>query len=244
LEEVRSEANKTITDQRRLTKEEVEKTMNETMNEVELEHEEQIQSLEYEIGWLKNQKESTETTLEDLRKTLSEKDEVMNEMEEDIDAERVRNSFHKLVMVTKALQLQSDLKSKDDDHTLRITRIQQEHAEAERRLRANMETLEKRASKFEGNMKLISSTLLNKNRDALLENKMRNREVATRFNEITEKMQIVDAKRQKMQSFVDNLVQAMYDVEKQIQDHCQTSALQGGKINISHARKKRRLDEE
>jgi hypothetical protein len=244
FENVWSEANETITTQIASIKEESKKDTEKMANEVELDHENQIQSLEYETGWLKNQKETADDTIEALRNTLSKKEDQMREMEEEMNSERGCHSYHKLFLITKALQLQQEIKSKDAVHTKKIERINQQHSESEKRLCAKADMLEQRSSKFEGNMKLISSTLLNHKRDALLEHKAKSREVATRLNEVSEKIQTVDAKRQKEKSFVDNLVQAMHDVEKQLQDHSQTSALQGGKINISHARKKRRLDEE
>ncbi len=214
------------------------------MTEVELEHENQIQTLEYELGWLRNQKKTSEDTIESLRKSLTLKDSQMEEIVKDMNSDKVNHSYQKFFLITKTLQLKQDLNSLDASYVKKIERINQLHEESEKRLQAHAESLGKRAAKSEGNMKLISSTLLNHKKDALLDHKMKSREVAKSLNETLEKIQAVEAKRKKAVSFVDNLVQAMHDVERQLQDHSQTSALQGGKINISHARKKRRLDEE
>lgn len=244
FENVKNDANKTIADQIASIKQESKKLMEEALNDVEIEHENQIQALEYEVGWLKNQKETAEDTIEKIKKNISERNKEMAELKKDTEYDKMCYSYHRMMMVTKALKLQSDLKSKDTAYTLKIGRMNQQHSESQRRLISKVETLNQRASNFERNMKLISSTLLNHKREALLEHKLKSREVATKLNELSEKIHTIDTKHEKAKSCIDNLAQAMRDVEKQLQDHSQTSALQGGKINISHARKKRRLDEE
>ena len=244
IENVWIEANETIKTRVALVKDETKKELEEMVNEVELDCENQIQTLEYEIGWLKNQKETGEQTIERLRNALTKQEETTRKANEELLSDRVCHSFHKLSLLTRALQLQHHLKAKATEHTKEINNLLKQHSGSEKRWRTKIDKLEKRASKFEGNLKLISTTLLNHKRDALLEHKLKSREVATTINEISEKILTVDAKRHKVQSLIDNLVQGMHDVEKQLQDHSQISALQGGKINISHARKKRRLDEE
>jgi hypothetical protein len=101
-----------------------------------------------------------------------------------------------------------------------------------------------RISKLEGTIKLISSTLLNYKRDALLDHKAKSREIASEISEISDKIEVVESRRKQTNEILQDLIKAMQDIEKRLQDHSQISALQGDKVNTSHTRKKRRLDEE
>jgi len=241
---LKAESNKTIAAQLEVTKQESTTAIKDAIAEIELDHEEQVQSFEYEIGWLKTQKETSDDSLVEARNIMLQKDEVIDAMEEERRAEMVEHSYHKLYMVTKALQLKQNLQSKNDIYDANIDEIRSRHLEVEIKLKSKIEKLQKRASKLEGNLKLISSTLLNHKRDALVEHKTKSRQIATDISEISQKLEATEAKQQKMNSHIDSLVHAMYDVERQLQEHSQTSAVQGGKVNISHTRKKRRLDEE
>ena len=70
-EKVWNEANETIASRIASIKEEGQKDTERMMTEVELEHENQIQTLEYELGWLRNQNKTSEDTIESLRKSLT-----------------------------------------------------------------------------------------------------------------------------------------------------------------------------
>ncbi len=241
---VRSEANKTIAKQINEVKEDGERALEEAMQEMTQEHEDQIQSMEYELGWMKNQKETVEEAVQEMETKVSEREEVINDLREDVESQRVQYSFDKLFMSSKCLSLKEKIRQKEAEFNASIDQLHAKYEQSENRLKQRMHLIEKRASKFEGKIKLITSTLLNHKRDALMEHKMRSRDVTSKLSEMNEKIEIANEKRNKIQSYLGNLEQAMYDVEKQLQDHSQTSALQGGRINISHARKKRRLDEE
>lgn len=244
LAEVRKEANATISAYMEKSKIENEKVTEEALQEMILDHEEQIQSMEYEVGWIKNQKEAAETALNDMTEKVAEREEIIVELRAEIDSQRVQHSFYKMFMASKAFTLKKELDEKEQHLIENMQQKEERHVQSEKRLRQRLKAMENRASKFEGRIKLISSTLLNHKKEDLMEHKLKSREVAAKLAEINEKIEISDSKREKVQTFLENLEQAMFDVEKQLQDHSQTSALQGGRINISHARKKRRLDEE
>ena len=242
MKSVRVEANKAIAIQENNVKQQMENLLKERIQTAELRHEEQLQSMEYDLGWLKNQKDRAEATAQDLSNSLEKKNGKIEDLEKELKAQCVTHSFQKMRVVTNVLHLVNNLKSKCDSAEAKILRIRGDNSESERRLNLKVDMFKKRSFKLEKTIKQITSTFLQK--DALLEHKTKSREIAFRLNEVTEKMDVVDAKRQRLNVFIQNLEQAMHDVEKQLQDHAQTSALQGGKINISHARKKRKLDEE
>ena len=60
----------------------------------------------------------------------------------------------------------------------------------------------------------------------------------------TNQKNVAEASLKSLESEADQIQQDLHDLEKQIQSHSQTSAIQDGRINMTHARKKRRLDEE
>lgn len=215
-----------------------------TINELTLEHDEKLQALDYEIGWLKTQHNNAALEVKSLREELSSKDQEIYKLKEDIDRYQVRYSFQSLFLITKTLVSNRNLDVTRDEISRITSSASKAYSGLENKLTDAVKELEKKNSVLKDKMKLIGSTLLNYKREELLNHKIRSREVASLIQNLAQKIETAEAKKVKALSILNNLELSMHDIEKQLQEHAQTSALEKGKINLNHTRKKRRLDEE
>lgn len=244
MSKIIEDANNTVKKEIERAKLESEKVLDDTINELTLEHEEKLQALDYEIGWLKTQHNNAEAEVKNLKDELDTKNGEIYKLKEDLNFQQVRYSFQTLFLITKALITNRNLEAARDEAQRIKSEANQTYSDLESNLTDRVKELEKKNSAFDDQMKLIGSTILNYKREELLNHKIKSREVASLIQRLAQKIETVEAKRDKALSILDNLEISMHDIEKQLQDHAQTSALENGKINLNHMRKKRRLDEE
>ena len=79
---------------------------------------------------------------------------------------------------------------------------------------------------------------MNNNRDALLQHKLKSRDVSFQLDKIILKRKDLEDKQGVAEDETKQMEDGVYQIEKQIQEHSQTSAIQEGRVNILHARKK------
>lgn len=245
LEIVRREASEVLDAQLMLSKEESRKTMTEAIRTLELDFDEQIQALEYDLSWAKSQQVKAEENSEKLKSREEEAVARIKELKDEMNNIRIKYNFEKLFITSKALSLQNALVDEKNNASSLLNEVQDKHEQKEQELRKKIQLLEKQAVKYEQRMKLVTSTLLNHKRDQLLQHKTKSRAVAAQIKEVTDKTDLVNLRRDEVMNILSHMENEMKDVERRLQEHSKESALQrGGQININHARKKRRLDEE
>ena len=241
---VHCEANRVFAEQLKLKLEEEKKTMEESLNSITEEYEEQIQTLEYDLCWERSQKQTAEERITNLEVEVDAKESLVQETKAIIENIRIRHNFNHFYTITKALSLQKSLRDKDDEMTSLTNELHCKHEEKEQEQRKKIKVLEKRSLRYEQQMKLVASTLLNHKRDELIDHKRKSRDVTLQIEKVTGKMDDANMRREDLTNTLLHLEEEMKDVEMRLQEHSKTSAIQGGKLNINHARKKRRLDEE
>jgi hypothetical protein len=244
IEEMRREEQVVFDQKLRLGKEEAKKSTQESLQHVVQEYEEQIQTLEYDLSWQRSQKETADGISSTLELEIESKQTHILELEEKIKSTRAKSSVTILRFVAKALSLQKACIEKDRETILMQHDWKRKGDEKENGLRKKIKVLEKRSLAHEERMKLVASTLLNHKRDELIHHKTVSRDVALKIQKVTDEIKLINSEREDMMQELSHMEDGLRDVEVRLQHHSQTSAIQGGKININHARKKRRLDEE
>lgn len=245
MKAIQSKADDTIEEQLRIAKENEAKVVEESLQSLAQEYEEQIQSLEYDISWAKSQKITAEDQAKEFQSKMVASQNLLERTKTEMDTMRVNNNFEKLFFIAKAMSLKETISDKEKEHTHLMGCMEQRHKEAEQDLRKKIQSLEKQCLKYEQRLKLVSNTLLNHRRDELLQHKTKSKEVAQEMKALNDNIDAVESERGNLLDLLSHLENEMKDVERRIYEHSQVSALQGGgKINVHHARKKRRLDEE
>ncbi len=244
VETVRCEAKQMLEDQLRLCKEEESKKLEKALYSMSQEYDEHIQSLEYDLSWEKSQKQSAVDETNKIKIDLEEMGISLQELTEALNKERKRYSLKFIHLIANAFSSHKAWQEKVEEINLVRIQFQEQHEEREQDLKKKIKVLEKRSIEYERRMKLVASTLLNHKRNELIEHKTKSRDMAKKIQRVTSKINAVQSKRDDLMNILSHLEDEMKMVELQLQEHSQTSAIQGGKINQVHARKKRRLDEE
>lgn len=90
----------------------------------------------------------------------------------------------------------------------------------------------------------MHETLINHKRETLVEHKVQSGVIARELEQIAVERDAVEGQREALTNQLKTMEESLKDLEDQINIHSKTSTIQGGRVNVSHARKKRRLDEE
>lgn len=218
--------------------------MKETFDSLAQDYDEQIQALEYEISWGKSQKKSDEDEIKKCKAQINELETSIQDLEETTEKNRMHHSFKYLYLITKALSSQKALYGEMEDMRSLEKKLERQHEGREQEMKKKIRMLEKRSIDFEQRMKLVSSTLLNHKRKELIDHKTASRSVVLKIKNVNDKIELAQARKDDVMSELSHMEDKVKAVEMELQELSQTSAIQGGKINTSHARKKRRLDEE
>jgi len=91
--------------------------------------------------------------------------------------------------------------------------------------------------------RLMHDTLVTENRDALLSQKAKSREISSQLEAINAEHQALDDLYREALGRRQGTEANIRDLETKIQEHAQISTIRGGRVNISHARRKRKLDD-
>lgn len=225
-------------------KKESEEGLRSALDSLTTEHDERIQSLEYDLSWMKQQKDNVQENADKLKREIQYSRESVKDLNNSIKSKRVEATFNRLVLISKALSLQESLKKKDEEKVMTLEKMEGKFEQERQAIKKKIEILENQAKTHNNKMKLICATLLNHRRDELLQHKIKSKDVSNKLDDIMERVKGFETKRQKVLEMMNSYEDGVRKVERQLQEHSQVSALQGGKVNLNHARKKRRLDEE
>ena len=225
-------------------KKESEVGLRSALDSLTTEHDEKIQSLEYDLSWMKQQKENVHERAENFKRELQNSRESIKELNKSIESERVETTFNRFVLISKALSLRESLKKKDEDRIATLQQMEGKFEHERHATKKKIELLQDQATAHNKKMKLISSTLLNHRRDELLQHKVKSKDVSNKLDDVMERVEGFELKREKALEIMNSYEDGLRNVERQLQEHSQVSALQGGKVNLNHARKKRKLDDE
>ena len=218
------------------------------LESLENEFVEQIHSLEYDLGWNKKQKKQVELEMETLKSINSDYQEKNRKLTALVDSIQKHSSFVLLRCVSQSISLKNSLnytfESKLEKMEEKLKHSKDREDKRTQNLEEEIEVLTKQITSYKDRDKVVNDILVNKNRDSLLQHKLKGKEISIKLEKVLTKRKNLESDREKVETIMKDMENKVRHVENQILEHSQTSAIQEGRINISHARKKRRLDEE
>ncbi len=218
------------------------------LESLENEFVEQIHSLEYDLGWNKKQKKQLELEIETLKSINLDYQEKNRQLTASVDSTQKHSSFISWRCISQSLALKNNLKYTFETKLEKMDEKFQQSKDQEnartQSLEEEMKVLTKQITSFKDRDKIVNDILVNKNRDSLLQHKLKGKDISLKLEKVLTKRKKLESDREKVETTMKELENKVRHVENQILEHSQTSAIQEGRINISHARKKRRLDEE
>ena len=222
--------------------------MERAMSAVESEHSRKIDALEEKISSYQEENSEIEQELVKARNELNNQSETIKCKTTSFEMMRKESSFIHLRLITTMMRnCDIHLKQKEEEEAQHANeRAGQKHDAAieERRLESLNSSLEEKLKDYKRQKKHMQDILTNHKRDFILRQQSQCREVSVTLDDALRKRESVQEQRKQLEAEMESMQHKFHDLEKQIQYHSQTSAIQGGRVNLAHARKKRRLDEE
>merc|ERR1711998_269076 len=90
----------------------------------------------------------------------------------------------------------------------------------------------------------MHDTLVNHKRDVLMEHKVQSGVVHEELQQLASQREEIEAQKDELQQQLTTMESGVQALEEQLHEHSRSSAIQDGRVNVAHARKKKRLDEE
>jgi chromosome segregation ATPase len=92
--------------------------------------------------------------------------------------------------------------------------------------------------------KKIYGVLVSYKTETLIENRSQIKQLEREIEKLQTERDALEEGRDSIEDEIANLEVQVGDLEEQIREHNRTSTMQNGRVNVAHARKKRRLDSE
>jgi len=229
-------------------KQEAEEAMQRSLAALSSKHEEEVVSINDELLSLREQNDTLDTKLEEMSERVKDRQTAVEDLEQDLLNDSKQSSFRLLqILALSAMQRERHRKSlqlKDQEISRELDILKANDAAEKQKLVQKLEKSEKIANSFREQQNAVYQTLVNHKRDALLQHKVKSRELSAQLEAVSSQRQELEEKQHKAGLQMRKMEDSVRDLERQIQEHSQVSTIQGGRINVAHARRKRRLDEE
>ena len=210
-------------------------------------HEEQEAELRGEIKMMMEERDSALQDIALLQSEIANQQSAIEDTDEELVAAQKSGALRILRLATSStLQqnaLNETLQSTQNAFNTRLQALQDEAMTTQESLEQRIMDMEDTIKSYQTQRKLVQDVLVSHNRDVLLREKAKSREVLSQLDAIGAERQALQEKHQRSEEERGGLENQIRELEAKIQQHSQTSSLQGGRINIAHARKKRSLDE-
>ena len=240
---------KEIADRRvQLERTKLEEDMNKQISQLQVESEGLISGLESAVAELKDEKErltsdlaTTSTKLEDTEDSLYDLQQSSKKAQKDAS-----------ITLWRQVVSQQRMKQRFESH---IDDMEKDFEERERLLERDMMNeqnemvlaalkLAELLTELESMRQRTHKILTNYRTDELLEKRTQIRVLEKDFERLTMEKDALEEQRDVMEEEIEDLEGQVREMEEQIREHNRTSSMQNGRINVAHARKKRRLDSE
>jgi len=210
-------------------------------------HEEQEAELRGEIKMMMEERDSALQDIALLQSEIANQQSAIEDTDEELVAAQKSSALRILRLATSSTLQQNamneTLQSTQNEFNTRLQALQDEAVTIQESLEQRIMDMEDTIKSYQTQRKLVQDVLVSHNRDVLLRQKAKSREVLSQLDAIGAERQALREKRQRSEEERGELENQIRALEAKMQQHSQTSSLQGGRINIAHARKKRSLDE-
>jgi len=232
----------------RETQKNAEKEMEAALGALEAESEKLISSLEQAMAGLRRSKKETEDELAETKSMLEENEDTIYDLQQEMKMKSKEASFNALRLTTGAIRQRINylklLDGKDQDLANEKVFMQREHERSDSKRVQEIQVLEGILEACKQQRELMHETLVNHKRETLVEHKVQSGVISRELEQIAMERDAVEGQREALEGQLKTMEDNLKDLEDQINVHSKTSTIQGGRVNVSHARKKRRLDEE
>jgi len=247
LKEVKAEAAERSNAAILKVQEDAKEAMKTALDRLSTVHKEQETEIRTEAKLMMDERDSALQDIAILQSEIANQQSAIEEANEQLVAAQRLSAIRILRLASSSMirqnALNDSLESTRDEFNARLQVVHDEATATQESLERKIVDMEGTIKSHQTQRKLVLDVLITHNRDALLREKAKSREALSQLDAIGAERQALQDERRGAEDQRDGLENRIRELEAKIQQHSQTSSLQGGRINIAHARKKRALDE-
>ena len=247
IEKVKSEAAERSNTAILKVQEDAKEAMKTALDKLVTTHEEQEMELRSETKLIMDERDSALQDIALLQSEIANQQSAIEEANEQLALAQTSSALRILRLASSSMirqkSLNETLESTQNEFNARLQAAQDEATAIQEDLEQRITNMDSTIKSYQAQRKLVQDVLISQNRDTLLREKAKSREVLSQLDAIGAERQTLQDERRSAEDQRDSLENQIRELEGKIQQHSQTSSLQGGRINIAHARKKRALDE-
>lgn len=236
--EIKIKANKQVMDQE----------LEQCVKQLHEKNDKVISGLENAMADLRKEKNGIVKTLEETTTKLEDAEDALYDLQQSTKRTAREHSFAIWKLMTGIMRMrvrfQSGMKDFEMDASIAL-----EKAKKRAQLKLNDMTLVAMRvvaliMENEESRRKVHTTLLQYRSTDLVQKKTQVQMFERELERLTTEKDSLEDQRDTMEDEVAQLEQSVKDLEEQIRDHNRSSTMQNGRVNVAHARKKRRLDAE
>jgi len=225
-----------------------EDTIARTVKELEQEHNSQINKLQDFAKNIEKEHIATKFQLNESKSIVLELKNKLKAADRSCSKIQKESSFRFIVTLTKVLRQQEsskkELRAKDQDLANAIKTLNEESLSERRKLELLIKEKEQNIDTYKNRQQQMYRTLVNHKREILIKQKQESVKMSGQLDEIRSTRIGLEDERKDLELQMRKMEEGIQQVERQMQLHSSISTIKDGRVNIAHARKKRRLDEE
>lgn len=229
---------------------ESEKAMNDQVKELEQEHRRQLESIEDTLASTRNELDGVKSKLSVANTEIEQYELDIDDIRQASDEVQKQASFKLLQLTASSMmhqeQAKKELRRKDYDASNAIQLIKQDLKAEKEELELRNQQSEEVVEYHKEREKRMYNILVNHKREVLLQQKRETVAMSRTLQTIRSEKEALERQREQIQCQLKKMEDGIRELERQMQLHSSISSAvnKDGRINLNHARKKRRMDEE
>lgn len=222
--------------------------MNVVMSQLEKEKDRSIKALETAISEQKSRVADLTSELATTHNKLQETEDALYDAQQEKKTSDKQNSITLWRLFTSIFRMQNrfreGLVDMENDAKAELDRVQEKSFKEMNEMKLNVLKLSSCLVNVEASRKKIHGFIVSYKTESLIERRSQIKQLEKEIDKLTTERDALEENRDNAEDEIANLEVQVGDLEEQIRDHNRTSTMQNGRVNVAHARKKRRLDSE
>ena len=222
--------------------------LGDVVREMEAEHKLEMDEMKRAISKDKKELNKLNKELSDAKSAILENEDRIETLKGKYETVQKSKTFTLIQVHANGMKqlgrMKKELRVKDHDVANAIQVLKEEFSLKTKKLEDQKKEIEQNLTRRNTHHQQMYNTLVNHKREILIQQKKDTVLVSDELEQIECQRESLENERKQLEQQMKKIEDGIREVEKQIQLHSAVSTVQDGQINISHARKKRRMDEE
>jgi predicted nucleic acid-binding Zn-ribbon protein len=237
-----------MTSMLKLERDRTTENMESQMKDMQEESEKMIQKLEKAVLALKTEKIELSNNLEEINRKCEDTEDALYDAQKEQKKKDMENSLAIWKSMTNMFRMrqrfQVGMQKFDEEAAEQLAKVQKKATSKLDQMTLSAMQFSGTLAKVEKSRAVMYDALVNYKTDMLIEKRTQIRMIEKDVERLTQERDSLEETRETMEEETAGLEAQVRELEEQIREHNRSSSMTNGRINVAHARKKRRLDSE